>query len=196
MCTSVASRVHGTTGEPCSSVPWWLRMMCSTAAASSRREARRGPRSRGARGSSRAGSRPAACRASVMSMRQRVGRVGVELADVVQQRAGDRDVAVDPRERRARSRETRLRDASGSARAARGGRPGGSAWRPAPRGSAPTSRVPAPSTRVEQRAQVRVLDRRDQLAQVGLHLRRPGAAGRRAGRRGRTRPGGRPSARA
>ena len=34
MCTSVASRVHGTTGEPCSSVPWWLRMMCSTAAAS------------------------------------------------------------------------------------------------------------------------------------------------------------------
>ena len=35
MCTSVASRVHGTTGEPCSSWPWWLRMMCSTATASS-----------------------------------------------------------------------------------------------------------------------------------------------------------------
>ena len=35
MCTSVASRVHGTTGLPCSSVPWWLRMMCSTACAGS-----------------------------------------------------------------------------------------------------------------------------------------------------------------
>src|SRR5207248_7390837 len=29
MCTSVASRVHGTTGLPCSSCPWWARMMCS-----------------------------------------------------------------------------------------------------------------------------------------------------------------------
>ena len=35
MCTSVASRVHGTTGLPCSSEPWWLRMMCSSAWASS-----------------------------------------------------------------------------------------------------------------------------------------------------------------
>ena len=32
-CTSVASRVHGTTGLPWSSEPWWLRMMCSTACA-------------------------------------------------------------------------------------------------------------------------------------------------------------------
>ena len=35
MCTSVASRVHGTTGLPCSSEPWWERMMCPTACASS-----------------------------------------------------------------------------------------------------------------------------------------------------------------
>ena len=35
MWTSVASRVHGTTGEPCSSAPWWERMMCATAWASS-----------------------------------------------------------------------------------------------------------------------------------------------------------------
>ena len=33
-CTSVASRVQGTTGEPCSSDPWWARMMCSSASAS------------------------------------------------------------------------------------------------------------------------------------------------------------------
>ena len=30
MCTSVASRVQGTTGLPCSSVPWWERMMWPT----------------------------------------------------------------------------------------------------------------------------------------------------------------------
>ena len=35
MCTSVASRVHGTTGEPWASWPWWLRMMWSTAVARS-----------------------------------------------------------------------------------------------------------------------------------------------------------------
>ena len=35
MCTSVASRVQGTTGLPCSSVPWWERMMWPTACASS-----------------------------------------------------------------------------------------------------------------------------------------------------------------
>ena len=34
-CTSVASRVAGTTGEPFSSLPWWERMMWSTACASS-----------------------------------------------------------------------------------------------------------------------------------------------------------------
>ena len=33
MCTSVASRVHGVTGLPCSSLPWWLSTMCSTACA-------------------------------------------------------------------------------------------------------------------------------------------------------------------
>jgi hypothetical protein len=34
MWTSVASRVHGTTGLPCSSDPWWERMMCVSAWAS------------------------------------------------------------------------------------------------------------------------------------------------------------------
>ena len=33
MCTSTASRVHGVTGLPCSSLPWWLSTMCSTASA-------------------------------------------------------------------------------------------------------------------------------------------------------------------
>ena len=34
-CTSAASRVPGTTGLPCSRQPWWARMMCSSARASS-----------------------------------------------------------------------------------------------------------------------------------------------------------------
>ena len=100
MCTSVASRVQGTTGEPCSSWPWWLRMMCSTAAASS--DGKPG----------QVLDQPAHAVVAERDLalelaevghvdRQRVGRVGVELADVVQQRAGDRDVAVHAAERRA-----------------------------------------------------------------------------------------------
>src|SRR3954464_6222995 len=45
-CTSVASRVHGTTGEPCSSAPWWLRMMCSSCSASTGGEPRVSPHRR------------------------------------------------------------------------------------------------------------------------------------------------------
>ena len=73
--------------------------------------------------------------------RAAVRRVGLELADVVQQRAGHRDVAVDARERRA-DRADRLGDARASARAARARRPGGSAWRPARRGRPPRSACP------------------------------------------------------
>ena len=78
--------------------------MCSTRLRPARRGSRRSPRSRGARGSSRAGSRPGACRRRSVDRRAR-RPVGLELADVVQQRAGDGDVAVDAREaRRSRSR--------------------------------------------------------------------------------------------
>ena len=98
MCTSVASRVHGTTGEPCSSAPWWLRMMCSTAPARCVGEA--------GQVLDQAADAVVAERDLALQLagvgqvdRQRVGGVGVELADVVQQRAGDGDVAVDARER-------------------------------------------------------------------------------------------------
>ena len=84
----------GTTGEPCSSEPWWLRMMWRTACAS-------------------AGSKPGmlldlpahqvvaerdlALQAAEIGEvdRQRVVVIGLRLADVVQEGAGDRDVAVD-----------------------------------------------------------------------------------------------------
>ena len=115
-------------------------------------------------------------------------RVGLELADVVQQRAGHGDVAVDAGEVRAIALHAPARPRA-SARAGRGRRPGGSAWPPARRGSGASVSVRSPRMRVEQRAQVRVLDRGDELAQVGLHLVRRCAAGRRRGRRGRTSPG-------
>ena len=94
MWTRTASRVAGTTGEPCSSEPWWLRMMWRTHWA-------------------RAGSKPgivldlaahqvvaerdlALQAAGVGEVdRQRVVVVGLGLADVVQEGAGDGDVAVD-----------------------------------------------------------------------------------------------------
>ena len=120
--------------------------------------------------------------------RGRVGRVRLELADVVQQRAGHGDVAVDARERRA-DRADGLGD-----RQAVLEQPvlvglvvvlgGGSAAVALP------GRRALAEQRVEQRAQVRVLDRGDQVAQVGCSIavgRR--AAGRRAGRRGRSCPG-------
>src|SRR3954447_8164318 len=97
-----------------------------------------------------------------------IGRVGLELADVVQQRAGDGDVAVDPRERGA-DRADALGDREavleqpvlvglvvvlGGRRAAVELPGGGSLAEDA----------------VQQRPQVRLLDRGDELAQVGLHL--------------------------
>ena len=105
MCTSVASRVQGTTGEPCSSWPWWLRMMCSTATASS---AGKPGRSSISAAHAVVAERDLALELAQVGHvdRQRVGRVGVQLADVVQQRAGDRDVAVHAAERGARSRDT------------------------------------------------------------------------------------------
>ena len=100
--------------------------------------------------------------------RQRVRRVGVELADVVQQGAGDRDVAVDVRERR-RDHGHGLADAQrvleqpvpvGLVVALGGGRVAE---------RRPGRRV-GPEHAVEQRAQVRVLDLGDQVAQRLLHV--------------------------
>jgi hypothetical protein len=95
--------------------------------------------------------------------------VGVELADVVQQRAGDRDVAVDLRERRA-DRAHRLGDrqrvleqpvAVGLVKALGGRR----------RAVARPQRRVGAEHRVQQAGQVAVADGGEQLAQVGLHLR-------------------------
>ena len=94
--------------------------------------------------------------------------VGVELADVVQQRARDRDVVVDARERRAQQ-VRRLADAQRVLEqpVAVGlvvvlGRGGLAEARPQLRALAEDA--------VEQRAQVRLAHRADQLAQLGLHL--------------------------
>ena len=108
MCTSVASRVQGTTGEPCSSWPWWLRMMCSTATASS---AGKPGQVLDQPAHAVVAERDLALELAQVGHvdRQRVGRVGVELADVVQQRAGDRDVAIHAAERGG-DRRHRLRD--------------------------------------------------------------------------------------
>ena len=117
--------------------------------------------------------------------RQRVRRVGVELADVVQQRAGDRDVAVDARERRARSGD-RLGDAERVLEqpvpvglvVALGGR------RVAERG--PRRRVGAEHARRAARAGAGSGPGRRGRAGRPPSA-RPCAAGRRAGRRARTR---------
>ena len=96
-CTSVASRVHGTTGLPCSSEPWWERMMWSTASAVSAREAGDlldlAP-------DDVVAERDLALELAGVGEVDRVAlhRVRLDLADVVQQRAGDRDVAVEPGE--------------------------------------------------------------------------------------------------
>ena len=118
---------------------------------------------------------------------QRVGRVGVELADVVQQRAGDRDVAVDARERGRDRRDAPARRRA-SARAARGGRPGGSAWRPGASRNGGQVGESGPSSGRAARAGAGPGPWRS--ARAGRPpSRRPRAAARRAGRRGRTRPG-------
>ena len=184
MCTSVASRVHGTTGEPCSSWPWWLRMMCSTATASS---AGKPGQVLDQPADAVVAERDLALELAQVGHvdRQRVGRVGVELADVVQQRAGDRHVAVHAAEGRADRRHA-LRDgqlvleqavpvglvvALGRRRLAER----------APRSPSRRRR------RVQQRAQV-ARTGPSRSARAGRPpCARPGSAGRRAGRRARTR---------
>ena len=99
--------------------------------------------------------------------RERVGGVGVELADVVQQRARDRDVAVDAAERGGdgahalRDRQRVLEQPVAVGLVVALGRRGLAEQRPGLRRR--------PEHRVQQRAQMPALDRRDQLAQVGLH---------------------------
>ena len=92
--TRTASRVAGTTGEPCSSVPWWLRMMWRTAWA---REGSKPGISSISRRTSVVAERDLALEAAGVGEvdRQRVVVVGLGLADVVQERAGHRDLAVD-----------------------------------------------------------------------------------------------------
>ena len=159
MCTSVASRVQGITGLPCSSEPWWLRMMCSTRLGGVGRGSRRGSRSGSAPGSSRAGSRRRAVPDRTSRSPSPRQLVGVELADVVQQRPGHRDVAVDAGERR-RDGADRLGDGQAMLQ------------QPVPVGlvvvlggrgvpeRGPRGRVLA-EDRPQQPAQVRILDRGD-----------------------------------
>ncbi len=100
--------------------------------------------------------------------RGRVGGIGLELADVVQQRTGDRHVAIDAGERRA-DRPDRLRDsqrvleeavAVGLVEELGCGR--GAVGRP--------RRAVGAEEALEQLAQVRVADGVEELAQVDLHL--------------------------
>ena len=96
-CTSVASRVQGTTGLPCSSLPWWLRMMWSTSLLGVGGEAL---------DLLDLAAHPVVAERDLAEQLAGVGQldravagsVGLDLADVVQQRAGDRHVAVDARE--------------------------------------------------------------------------------------------------
>ena len=182
MCTSVASRVHGTTGLPCSSLPWWLRMMCSSA------------------GRVRGEGLDLLDRAAHAVVAERY--LALQLAGV-----GQLDRAVGwrrsrscrcraaalrrPRCRgrcRGTSRPSRSRPGrpTGSARAARGGRPGGSTWPPAPRANV-TVHVASSSRRSSSSAQVLALDGRDQRLRAAA-IWRTGSAVPRRGRLGRTRP--------
>ena len=140
MCTSVASRVHGTTGLPCSSCPWWRQDDVEHAWAVGGEAVDLLDLA----AHDVVAERDLALELAGVGQLDRaaVVRVGLDLADVVEQRAGDRELAVDRRERRRRARARPARP-TGCARAARAGRPGGSAWPPAPRGSAPRSRVSA-----------------------------------------------------
>ena len=167
MCTSVASRVHGTTGLPCSSVPWWERMMWPTACASSGGEA---VDVLDQATDAVVAERDLAVQPAGVGEVDvlRIVRVGLELADVVQQRAGDRDVAVDARERGA-DRADRLGDAEAVLEQAvgvglvvvLGGRRRAVAR--------PQLGVLAEHA-LQQDPQVRLLDRGEQLADLGFHL--------------------------
>ena len=92
--TRVASRVAGTTGEPCSSCPWWERMMWRMAWARSRVEAL-DPLDLAA--DLVVAARDLALEPAGVGQldRERIVVVGLGLADVVEHRAGDGDLAVD-----------------------------------------------------------------------------------------------------
>ena len=104
-----------------------------------------------------------------------VGGVGLELADVVQQRAGDRDVAVDAGERRGHradalgDRQAVLEQAVHVGLVVELGRRRAAVELP--------RRGVRAENAIEQRVQVRVLHRGDELAQLELHrlgrVRRP-----------------------
>ena len=96
--------------------------------------------------------------------RERVARVGLDLADVVDQRAGHRHVAVDARETRSTPR-SRPGPPTACARAVRAGRPGGRTSPPAPCGSAATCRRPRRTAR-------RAAARRYGLRTVSIRRRR------------------------
>ena len=104
-----------------------------------------------------------------MSDRARLVSVGLELADVVQQRARDGDVAVDPREGRA-DRADRLRDAEAVLEQPVAVGLVVVLGRRRRRGSPPTARESSPNTRSSRIAQVRLLDRGEQLADLAFHL--------------------------
>ena len=123
-----------------------------------------------------------------------IGGVGLELADVVQERAGDRDVAIDAGEGRGHradalgDREAVLEQAVHVGLVVELGR------RRAPV-ELPRRRVRAEHA-LEQRAQVRVLRRWRRARAPRAPSSRPSAAGRRRGRRRRTSPARPRSARA
>ena len=165
MWTRVASRVAGTTGEPFSSLPWWERTMWRTPLCELGIEAvDRLDRAADDVVAERDLAEQAAGVGEVD--RERVVVVGLRLADVVQESAGDRDVAVDAAERRRRGAD-RLGDRDGVVeepvrvglvvvlRRRRDPEPG------------PDLRVLTEDA-VEQRRELRVLDRRDELAQARL----------------------------
>ena len=127
--TSVASRVHGTTGLPCSSLPWWARMMWTTASA-------------------RAGGKPSIvldlAPDAVVAERDLADQLPASVssisptmdayASIFPMSCSSAPVTATSRSIPGKARPSRSRPGppTGSARAARGGRPGGSAWPPGP----------------------------------------------------------------
>ena len=118
--------------------------------------------------------------------RERVAAVGLDLADVVDQRAGDGDVAVDAGERAPRWR-SRPGPPRASARAARAGMPGGRTSPPAPCGTAATPRRPRRTARRAARAGTGCAPSRSAAAGRPPSGRRSRRA-RPSGRRGRYSP--------
>ena len=174
MCTSVASRVHGHHGRAVLELPWWDEDDVQHRGGELLGEAREVLDQRGGSGSSRAGSRPGACRGR--SCRSPAGRPCRPRA------CRCRAAARRSRRRRGRSpgrsprSPTRPGRPSASARAARAGRPGGSAWPPGRRGTAARSASSGPNTASSSARRCGFWTVASELAQVGLH------AGRRARR--------------